>query len=57
MPRIPSGYSVGHAYHVLNRGNEVTPSFHADSDYAAFLDLLDAAKAQHPVQMFGFCLI
>lgn len=51
MPRIPRGYSVGHAYHVLNRGNGGGTIFHTDSDCAAFPDLLGVAKARHPVQI------
>jgi hypothetical protein len=31
--------------------------FHTDGDYRAFLDLLAAAKAKHPLQIFGFCLM
>lgn len=57
MPRIPRGASAGHAYHVLNRGNGGVTVFHKDADYAAFLDLLGAAKARYPVQIFGFCLM
>ena len=57
MPRIPRGQLAGHAYHVLNRGNGGAVVFRKESDYAAFLELLRAAKARHPVQIFGFCLM
>ena len=57
MPRIPRGQAAGHAYHVLNRGNGGAPVFHKDADYAAFLELLRAAKARHPLKIFGFCLM
>lgn len=51
MPRILRGQVAGHAYHVLNRGSSGAAVFHKDTDYAAFLDLLGAAKARHPVQI------
>lgn len=57
MPRIPRGQLAGHAYHVLNRGNGGAVVFHKDSDYIAFLELLHAAKARHPVRILGFCLM
>lgn len=57
MPRIARGQLVDHPYHVLNRGNGGTAVFHKDADYAAFLDLLTAAKAKFPVHVFGFCLM
>jgi putative transposase len=57
MPRIPRGYSAGHAYHVLNRGHGGATVFHQDGDYAAFLELLGEANARHPIKRFGFCLM
>ena len=57
MPRIPRGQLAGHAFHVLNRGNGGATVFHSDGDYQAFLDLLAAAKAKHPVKILAFCLM
>lgn len=57
MPRIPRGFSAGHTYHVLNRGNGGAAVFHKDTDYAAFLELLGTAKTRHPIKIFGFCLM
>ena len=57
MPRIPRGHLAGHAFHVLNRGNGGATVFHADGDYQAFLDLLAAARARHPVKLLAFCLM
>jgi len=42
---------------VLNRGNGGATVFHNASDYTACLDLLARAKAKHPVNVFGFCLM
>ena len=57
MPRIPRGQVAGNAYHVLNHGNGGAVAFHKEGDYTAFLDLLATAKAKHPVNVFGFCLM
>ena len=57
MPRIPRGHLAGHAFHVLNRGNGGATVFHTEGDYRAFLDLLAAAKARHPVKILAFCLM
>ncbi len=57
MPRIPRGQIVGHAYHVLNRGNARATIFHKDGDYRVFLDLLAAARTKFPVKVFGFCVM
>ena len=57
MPRIPRGHLAGHAFHVLNRGNGGATVFHTDGDYRAFVDLLAAAKARHPVKLLAFCLM
>jgi putative transposase len=57
MPRIPRGQLAGHAYHILNRGNDSAVVFHKDADYVAFLALLQTAKSKFPVHVFGFCLM
>jgi putative transposase len=57
MPRIPRGQLAGHAYHVLNRGNDGAVIFHKDGDYAAFLALLQTAISKYPVRVLGFCLM
>ena len=57
MPRIPRGQQAGCAYHIINRGNGRAEVFHKGQDYESFLSLLVAAKARHPVKLFGFCLM
>ena len=57
MPRIPRGQVGGRAYHILNRGNGGATVFSNDGDYAAFFDLLTAAKKKFPVKVFGSCLM
>jgi putative transposase len=57
VPRIPRGQKAGCAYHVINRGNGRAEVFHKSQDYKAFLSLLIAAKARHPVKLFAFCLM
>jgi len=57
MPRITRGLADGSIYHVLNRGNWRQDVFHKDGDFAAFNELLELAKARHPVTIFGYCLL
>jgi putative transposase len=45
------------AYHIINRGNGRAAIFHRNQDYEAFLSLLPAAKARHPVKLLAFCLM
>jgi hypothetical protein len=35
MPRKPRGEFAGARYHVIARGNQLAPIFHADADYTA----------------------
>jgi putative transposase len=44
-------------YKRINRGNGRAEVFHKSQDYEAFFSLLSAAKARHPVKLFGFCLM
>ena len=57
MPRIARGRQGGFAYHIINRANGRAEIFHKNPDYEAFLSLLPAAKARHPVKVFAFCLM
>lgn len=57
MPRIPRGGTDGGIYHVLNRGNAKREVFSTGRDYAEFIELLQAAKARHPISIYGYCLM
>lgn len=57
MPRIPRGQLVGHAFHLLNRGNGRATVFHNDGDYRAFIDLLAEAKQRTPVKVAAFTVL
>jgi len=57
MPRIARGLVNGFVYHVLNRGNGGQEVFHKNQDYAAFIDLLEEAKARYAVKIFAYCLM
>lgn len=37
MPRIPRGQLAGHAYHVLDRGNDEAVIYHMDTAYLSAL--------------------
>ncbi len=57
MPRTARA-SVGDiCYHVINRGNGRATVFHDDTDFAAFIELLDDARAHPPMRIAGFCLM
>ena len=57
MPRVSRGLADGCIYHVLNRGNGRQSVFHKEGDFAAFITLLGQAKARHPINILGYCLI
>ena len=42
---------------MINRGNDRRLIFPEDVDYERFLHLLQRAKRQYPVRLFGFCLM
>jgi putative transposase len=44
-------------FHVLNRAVKKTRLFDTDNDYRAFLDIVVAALARHPIELFAFCVM
>ena len=57
MPRTARA-SVGDiCYHVINRGNARATVFHDAADFAAFIELMDDARALPPMRIAGFCLM
>jgi REP-associated tyrosine transposase len=57
MPRTARASVGGLCYHVLNRGNGRGEVFHKEGDYAAFVDLLGAAKHRLPMRILGCVLM
>ncbi len=57
MARKPRSWLVGHAHHVLSRGNQRRRVFHTPDDYAAFLAIMREAKNRHPIRLLGYCLM
>ena len=57
MPRITRGFVDGFIYHVINRGNSKQGVFHKDSDYQAFINLMEEAKDIYPIKIFAYCLM
>ncbi len=57
MPRPPRISISGGCYHVLNRGNGRAEVFHDDSDYEAFINLLDEACTRRRMRILAFCLM
>ena len=46
MPRTARASVGDYCYHVINRGNARAEVFHADGDYQAFLDRMEAVLAE-----------
>jgi putative transposase len=57
MPRRPRAFLRGQIFHVVNRGATRQRLFFESSDYRAFLRIVAAARAVHPVQLFAYCVM
>jgi len=57
MPRIARGIGDNIVYHIINRGNGRQEVFHKERDYAAFVELIKAAKEKWTIKLFGYCLM
>jgi putative transposase len=49
MLRITRGFVDGFIYHVINRGNSKQTVFHKDSDYQAFINLMEEAEGKNEI--------
>ena len=57
MPRPLRPIADGLVYHVINRGNNRQPVFHAEGDYAAFLQAIADLKQRKAFELYGYCLM
>jgi len=57
MPRPLRPIADGLVYHVINRGNNRQPVFHAEGDYAAFLKADAKLKERKAFDLYGYCLM
>jgi REP-associated tyrosine transposase len=57
MPRTARASRANYCYHVLNRGNAHAEVFHKPDDYAAFVELIEAACQRRPMRVIGYCLM
>lgn len=57
MPRTPRELHENAFYHLINRGNNKQLVFRKDLDFHVFLSLLIESKQQHPLPIFGYCLM
>ena len=57
MARLPRFVLVGHPQHVIIRGNNRDPIFHADEDYRFYLDKLLAASQKHGCDIHAYVLM
>ncbi|MEK7460994.1 MAG: transposase [Patescibacteria group bacterium] len=57
MPR-QARLLLGHSYyHVMTRGNNKHIVFHDAADYHHYLELLGRFKAEHPFELYHYCLM
>lgn len=57
MPRPPRASIGGVVYHVLNRANARMTIFDKCGDYAAFEDILEAARQRTRTRVLAYCLM
>lgn len=57
MPRTRRLLLDGHAYHVLNRGNDRRVIFKKSGDYKAFLNILAEAQRHVQLPIVGVCVM
>ena len=57
MPRALRAAVGGPVYHVLNRANARMTIFQANEDYAAFEEILDAARQRTGTRLLAYCLM
>ena len=57
MARLPRLYAPGCAQHIIQRGNNRTPCFFADVDYAVYLNKLHEYSGKYGVSIHAFVLM
>jgi len=57
MPRTARASVGGICYHVINRGNARAQVYHDQSDYRAFLTLMQLAAERLPMRILSYCLM
>lgn len=57
MARLPRYFLPGQPQHMIQRGNNRTPIFVADDDYACYLDCLTAATQRHGADIHAYVLM
>jgi putative transposase len=57
MPRRSRFSTTGYVFHVLNRTVARQTLFHTQSDYDAFITILDEAQRKVPMRLLAFCVM
>ena len=57
MPRAPRTIVANQCYHVINRGNQKARVFHSESDYSAFLGIMNEAQTRVTLPVLAACLM
>ncbi len=57
MPRQARHAPGGYVYHIINRAVARLPLLQKDTDYEAFLNVIDEARTKHPIRILSYCLM
>ena len=57
MPRQKRFLPPDNAFHIMCRGNNGYQVFNSAKDYSKYLDLVNKYKAEHPFDLFHYCLM
>ena len=57
MPRSARHAPGGYIYHALNRAVARLPLFKKNSDYVAFLKVVDEDLARYPTRILSYCIM
>ena len=57
MPRAPRIQEAGYVHHVVCRGNDRQPLFNSKKDFQTYLEFLEEARKQYPLNVYNFCLM
>lgn len=57
MPRLPRFLPPDNVYHIMSRGNNHGVIFTCDDDRRFYLERLSELKAEHPFDLYHYCLM
>lgn len=57
MPRPLRIQDAGYVHHVICRGNDRQIIFKSDSDFLAYIDLVEKSRKLYPIHIYNYCLM